>query len=65
MDVEGCRRLSVHDGFLEVGWFCVCTLGGSLAREMNVSFVVVVCASASASALGDRLGDRIICVEVV
>ena len=41
--------------------FCVCKLGGSLAREMNVSFVVVVCASASASALG----DRIVCVEVV
>jgi hypothetical protein len=41
--------------------FCVCKLGGSLAGEINVSFVMVVGASASASALGDRRG----CVEVV
>ena len=49
----GCRmfflmRLSVHDGSLDVAWFCVCKLGGSLAGEVNVSFVVVVGASASA-----------------
>jgi hypothetical protein len=31
VDVEGCGRLSVHDGLLEVAWFCVCKLGGSLA----------------------------------
>jgi hypothetical protein len=42
--------------------FCVCKLGGSLAREMNVSFmVVVVVVVGSASALGDRR----VCVEVV
>ncbi len=41
--------------------FCVCKLGGSLAGEMNVSFVVVVGASESASALVDRM----VCVEVV
>jgi len=42
--------------------FCVCKLGGSLAREMNVSFmVVVVVVGGSASALGDRR----VCVEVV
>jgi hypothetical protein len=37
----------------------VCKLGGSLAGEMNVRFVLVVGASASA------LGDRRVCVEVV
>ncbi len=41
MDVEGCGRLSVHDGLLDVAWFCVCKLVGSLAG-MDVS------------ALGDR-----------
>ena len=59
MDVEGCGRVSVHDGLLDVAWFCVCKLGGSLAGEMNVSFAVVVGASANA------LGDRRVCVEVV
>jgi hypothetical protein len=29
--VDGCGRLSVHDGLLDVTWFCVCKLGGSLA----------------------------------
>ena len=58
-DVEGCRRLSAHDGLLEVAWFCEGKLGGSLAGEVNVSFVVVVGASASA------LGDIRVCVEVV
>ncbi len=52
MDVERCGRLSVHDGLLDVAWFCVCKLVGSLAG-------VVVGASASA------LGDRRACVEVV
>jgi len=27
---------------LDVAWFCMCKLGGSLAGEMNVSWVVVV-----------------------
>ncbi len=48
MDVEGCGRLSVLDDLLEIVWFCVYKLGGSLAGEMNVSFVAVVGASASA-----------------
>ncbi len=38
MDVEGCG--GVHDGLLDVAWFCVCKLGSSLAGEVNVSFVV-------------------------
>jgi hypothetical protein len=45
--------LSVHDSLLDVVWLCVCTLGGSLAGEVHVSFVVVV--GASVSALGDRM----------
>ncbi len=42
MDVEGCGRLrlSVHDGLLDVAWFCVCKLVGSLGG-MNVSWVMV------------------------
>ncbi len=51
MDVEGCGRLSVHDGLLDVAWF--------RWRGMNVSWVVVVGESASA------LGDRRVCVVVV
>ncbi len=46
-------------GLLNVSWFCVCKLRGSLAEEMNVSWVVVVDASASS------LGDRRVCVKVV
>ncbi len=23
MDVKGCGRLSVHDGLLDVAWFCL------------------------------------------
>ena len=63
MDVEGCGRLSVHDVvYWTLRGFCVWKLGGSLAREMNVSFmVVVVVVVGSASALGDRR----VCVEVV
>jgi hypothetical protein len=30
VDVEGCGRLIVHDGLLDVAWVCVCKLGGSL-----------------------------------
>ncbi len=41
MHVEGCGRFGVHDVFLDVALFCVCKLGGSLAGEMNVRFVVV------------------------
>ncbi len=42
--------------------FCVWKLDGSLAGEMNVSFMVVaVVVGGSASALGDRR----VCVEVV
>jgi hypothetical protein len=34
VDVEGCGRLSVHDGLLEdVAWFYVYKLGGSLAGD--------------------------------
>ncbi len=33
MDVEGCGRLGVHDDLLDVAWFCVCKLGGSLAGD--------------------------------
>jgi hypothetical protein len=41
-------RLGVHDGSFDVAWFYVYKLGGSLTGEVNVSFVVVVGASASA-----------------
>ena len=53
--VEGCGRWSLHDGLLDVAWFCVCKLGGSLVGGMNVGWVVV---GESASALGDR---RVLC----
>ena len=33
MEVEGCGRLSVHDGLLDVAWCCVCKLVGSLAGD--------------------------------
>jgi hypothetical protein len=33
VDVVGCGRLSVHDGLLDVAWFCVCKLGASLAGD--------------------------------
>jgi hypothetical protein len=54
VDVEGCERLSVHGGLLDVAWFCVCASWGT-----NVLLVVVVGESASA------LGDRRFCVEGV
>jgi hypothetical protein len=72
VDVEGCGRLIVHDGYfegrgilnvhdglLDFAWFCVCKLGGSLAGKMNISFALLVGAIASA------LGDRRACVAVV
>jgi hypothetical protein len=59
VDAVGCGRLSVHDGLLNVAWLCVCKLCDSLTGEMNIRFVVVVGASASA------LGDRRVCVEVL
>jgi hypothetical protein len=33
VDLEGCGRLSVHDGLLDVAMFCVYKLGGSLAGD--------------------------------
>ncbi len=33
MDGEGCGGLSVHDDLLDVAWFSVCKLGGSLAGD--------------------------------
>jgi hypothetical protein len=33
VDVEGCGRLSIHYGLLDVGWFCVRKLGGSMAGD--------------------------------
>jgi hypothetical protein len=57
VDVE--ERLRVHDCLLNVAWFCMRKLMGSLAGEMNVSFVMVVGACASA------LEDKRVCVEVV
>ena len=33
MDDEGCGRLSVHDGLLDVAWFCEYKLGGSMAGD--------------------------------
>ena len=38
MDVEGWRRLSVHDSLSDVAWFCVCKLGGSLAGGEECTF---------------------------
>jgi hypothetical protein len=50
VDVEGCGRLSVHDGLLDV----VCLVCASwLVRWRGVNVVVV---GASGSALGDRKG---------
>jgi hypothetical protein len=31
--VKGCGRISIHDGLLNVAWFCVCKSGGSLAGD--------------------------------
>jgi hypothetical protein len=40
VDVEGCGRLNVHDGLLDVAWLCVYKLCGSLAGdECNVELV--------------------------
>jgi hypothetical protein len=48
-------RLSVHNGLLDVAWFCVYKLGGLLAGD---DFKLGV-----ASALA--LGDRSVCMNVV
>ncbi len=34
MDIEGCGRLSEHDGLWEVEGFTVCKCGGSLVGVM-------------------------------
>ena len=31
--LKDAGRSSVHDGLLDVAWFCVCKLGGSLAED--------------------------------
>ncbi len=31
--VDGCGRLSVHDGLLDFAWFCVCKMRSSLAGD--------------------------------
>ncbi len=36
MDAEGCGRLSVQDGLLDVAWFCVCKLGGFVCASWVV-----------------------------
>ncbi len=62
MYVEGCGRLSVHDGLVDVacGFGFVCTSWVVRWRGMNVSWVLwLVGESASA------LGDIVIFVEVV
>jgi hypothetical protein len=51
----GCRIFVLY---VQVAWFCMCKLGGSLAGGVRVSWVVV---GESASALGDRR----VCLEVV
>jgi hypothetical protein len=33
VDVEGCGRLRIHDGLLDVAWFWMCKLDGSLAGD--------------------------------
>ncbi len=30
--LKDAGRLSLHDGLLDIAWFCVCKLGGSMAR---------------------------------
>jgi hypothetical protein len=56
VDVEGCGRLSVHDGVLDVAWFCVSKLGGSLAGDE---------CKTGGGVGASLLGDRRVCVEVV
>ncbi len=58
MDVEGCGRLSEHDGLWNVEGFSVCRCVGSLAGKMHICFVAVVGASAY------QLRDRRVCEEV-
>jgi hypothetical protein len=33
LNVEGCGRSRVHDGLLDVAWFCVYKLGDSLTGD--------------------------------
>ncbi len=58
VEFEGRGALSVHDGLLDLAWFCVCKLGGSLAED-ECNFVLVVNESGSA------LGEKRVCAEVV
>ena len=51
MDVEGCRRLSVHAGVLHIACGFVRTSWVVLWRGMDVRWVVI---GESESALGDR-----------
>ncbi len=46
MDVEGCGRLSVHDGSFVVAWFGCASWGVLVAGEVNVSYAVVKCGCA-------------------
>jgi hypothetical protein len=57
VDVEGCGRLSVHDGLLDVPGF-LCASWVICWRGMKVSWVVAVGESASA------LGDRRVCMSI-
>ena len=36
MDAEGCGRLSVHDGFLDVAWLCTCKCDSSAGDEYKL-----------------------------
>jgi hypothetical protein len=56
VNVVGCGRSIVHDGLLDVVWFCVCKLGGFVDGGNECKLV-----GESACALGDRR----VCVEVV
>ncbi len=49
MDVEGC-------GLLDIAWFCVCKLVGSLAGDE--------CKFCGGGASASALGDRRVCVEI-
>ncbi len=51
MDVEGCRRLSVHAGVLHIACGFVRTSWVVLWRGMDVRWIVI---GESESALGDR-----------
>jgi hypothetical protein len=66
--VEGCGRLSVHDGLLDVAWFCVCKLvGWFVGGGVNVSWVVVVrCKCECVGRPKDLCGSYLsLCVEIM